>query len=311
MWHVETRIELDEPDRDDVQRLVETVARYDGYRPLSDHVWLDLVQGGREGYAAVLGRDQDGRLAGYAQLSSGHQSWGIELLVHPDHRHHSDDLAVALMSQTLDVVRTAGGGHVHWWTFRPDQHIDAVAAAVGLTPGRRLLQMRRALPLEPALVGDATLATRPFVVGRDEQQWLEVNNAAFHWHPEQGGWDLETLLQREATSWFDASGFLLHERDGRLAGFCWTKVHADTRPPMGEIYVIAVHPDFHGLGLGRALTTAGLQSLAARGLTLGMLYVDADNTAAVSLYDHLGFSVHHVDRAYVGNLEPATGGNRQ
>jgi mycothiol synthase len=62
--------------------------------------------------------------------------------------------------------------------------------------------------------------------------------------------------------------------------------------------VIAVHPDFHGLGLGRALTVAGLQHLYASGATAAMLYVDADNTAAVVLYEHLGFTVDHADQAY-------------
>jgi ribosomal protein S18 acetylase RimI-like enzyme len=35
-----------------------------------------------------------------------------------------------------------------------------------------------------------------------------------------------------------------------------------------------------------------------------MLYVDAGNTKAVKLYDSLGFSLDHVDRAYVGDVGP-------
>jgi len=67
--------------------------------------------------------------------------------------------------------------------------------------------------------------------------------------------------------------------------------------------VIGIDPDFRGRGWGRALTEAGLDWLARRGLTVGMLYVDADNTAALSLYRSMGFVEDHVDRAYIGHFD--------
>ncbi|HEX2040261.1 MAG TPA: mycothiol synthase [Acidimicrobiales bacterium] len=155
---------------------------------------------------------------------------------------------------------------------------------------RNLYRMRRPLPVDEPY----ELDVRPFVVGQDEEAWLDVNNRAFHWHPEQGGWGVEELRARTEEPWFDAAGFLLHEVDGRLAGFCWTKVHDDEDPPVGEIFVIAVDPDFEGRGLGRSLVLAGLDHLAAKGLTVGMLYVDESNARAVELYRSMGFTVERV-----------------
>ena len=139
---------------------------------------------------------------------------------------------------------------------------------------------------------------RPFRPGVDEDAWLHVNNRAFAGHPEQSAWTRDMIEARERQPWFDASGFLLHEDGGRLAGFCWTKVHDGSR--LGEIYVIAVDPDFEGRGLGRELVVAGLDSLSGRGTTTGTLYVDDSNTRARRLYERLGFTLDHVDRVYVG-----------
>jgi mycothiol synthase len=51
----------------------------------------------------------------------------------------------------------------------------------------------------------------------------------------------------------------------------------------------------------------GLAHLAERGVSTGMLYVDASNQRAVRLYLDLGFDVHHVDRAYLAEVPPAEG----
>jgi mycothiol synthase len=286
-----------------VSELLDVATEEDGHRPLGEHQWLDLVQGGREGFAGLVawqpGHDHP---VGYAQLTRGPESWALEFVIDPHHRHRAESIGRTLVEAALGVVRSEGGGHVHVWVPKPRPEHDVIASATGLTPGRELLQMRRPLPVNERW----ELPVRPFEPGRDEEAWLYVNNRAFDWHPEQGGWDLETIKSREQQPWFDPAGFLLHEREGRLAGFCWTKVHRDVDPPLGEIYVVAVDPDFQGLELGRALVLAGLDSLARRGITVGMLYVDRDNVAAVRLYEKLGFHVDHVDRAYVADVPPAS-----
>ena len=247
--------------------------------------------------------DPDGaRPLAYAQAARGPRRWELELAYDhdPGVATASLDAAAAALGATIDEVGRAGGGPINLWITRAEPAHDRLADAVGLRPARDLWQVRRPLPADEPW----SLATRPFVVGQDEGSWLAVNNRAFDWHPEQGGWSLDDVRAREAEPWFDAAGFLVHEVDGQMAGFCWTKVHADHDPPLGEIYVIAVDPARHQRGLGRALVLAGLDHLSRAGLTVAMLYVDADNTPATRLYDRLGFRLHHVDRAYTTDVPP-------
>jgi mycothiol synthase len=203
-----------------------------------------------------------------------------------------------LLSEAVNVVREAGGGHVHWWVFEPTEIHASLAQSIGLHAGRTTLQMRVALPLQEV----TDISTTPFRSGVDDERWLVVNNAAFADHLEQGGWTQSTLESRKQEPWFNPNGFLLHNVGDELAGFCWTKVHLDTSPVLGEIYVIAVHPRFGGKGLGRSLTIAGLTYLQRAGISTGMLHVDADNERAVQLYKSLGFTITNQQRAFVGDV---------
>jgi mycothiol synthase len=311
---IEVKRQLSPADIEAVTALVRLAEAADGHKPLDEHLFLDAAVGGGSDFAGVLAwgpadqPDEAGARPGegpghahpvaYAHVIRGTRRWELELVVDPRDRAELAAIGRELLTAALDVVRSQGGGHVHLWVYKPADVHDEIAAAVGLQRGRDLWQLRRPLPVgEPF-----SIETRPFVVGRDEEAWVDVNNRAFDWHPEQGGWTVDDLRSREAEPWFDPDGFLLHEREGRLAGFCWTKVHADHDPPLGEIYVIAVDPEVHGRGLGRALTLAGLDHLASDGLRVGMLYVDATNDPANKLYADLGFTLDHVDRAFVGDI---------
>ncbi|MEO6122034.1 MAG: mycothiol synthase [Acidimicrobiales bacterium] len=302
--HLEIKRQMGQGDIAAVSELLEVAAQADGHRPLGEHQWLDLVEGCRAGFAGLVawepGHDHP---VGYAQVTRGESSWALEFVVDPHHRDQNCGIGQELVATALQVVREEGGGHIHLWVPKPTAEHDQIADATGLRRGRDLMQLRRPLPPPGGCL--SALTTRPFRPGEDETAWLQVNNRAFADHPEQGGWDLATLCRREAEPWFDPAGFLLHERDGKLAGFCWTKVHGDLDPPLGEIYVVAVDPDLRGLNLGHELMVAGMAHLVGRGLGVAMLYVDADNGPARRLYDELGFQIDHIDRAYVGDVEPA------
>lgn len=177
--------------------------------------------------------------------------------------------------------------------------------------------MRRPLrdPLADPSMPDG-VRLRTFVPGRDEGEWLRVNARAFASHPEQGGWTRSDLDLRQREDWFDPAGFFLAERDGRLVGFHWTKVHGarsagSPRDPgqaagdglggLGEVYVVGVDPAEQGTGLGRMLTLTGLRYLRdERGLAEVVLYVDESNQAAIRLYGSLGFERTKTDVMYGG-----------
>ena len=205
------------------------------------------------------------------------------------------DLALTEIADELD---TEPNGRVHWWVYDAQPHHDDLAASRGLHVGRDLLKMRSAMPLAPehALRLPAGVRIEPFRPGIDDAPWLAVNARAFADHPEQGAYDQLTLDHRTAESWFDAAGFLLAWDAEGLAGFCWTKAHPDESA--GEIYAVGVDPSRQGLGLGRALTVAGLDHIAAEGWPWGILYVDGANKAAVGLYESIGFTVIVRNRAY-------------
>jgi mycothiol synthase len=288
---------------DRLKRLFDDVRSHDNHEALGEHKWLDLVHGGRQGFAGVVVKEPGlAEAAGYAHVSRhpnpDQAQWGIEVIVHPKHR--GVGIEVELARRALELVGQAGGGHVHWWVFKPSEIHDGVAHRLGLRKGRDLLHMRVPLPVAERPVLPPGTRIRSFESGRDEEAWLDVNNRAFAHHPEQGAWDADTLRRRMAEPWFDPADLLLAVDDAGLAGFNWTKLDRERR--VGEIYVIGVDPARWGSGLGRALSLAGIEHMASAGMSEAALYVDAADEVAVGMYRRIGFHVHHVDRAYVADV---------
>ncbi len=294
--------DLRDPDRADLVALLARAGAADGHPALPEPQLLAVTHPLSDGTEPaeghlVLARDEKA-LTGCAFVTVAKDGSTV-LHVVADPAARGEGVAAALIGRA--VAEAPAGAPVHLWAMQAGPDDDARARAHGFAPERDLLQMRVPLPLAAEVVAASRpLVTRPFVPGRDEAAWVDTNNRAFAGHPEQGGWTVEELRARMAADWVDLDGFLVaDDPDGPgLIGSCWTKVHADRAPVLGEIYVIAVDPRHHGQGWGRSLTVAGLESLARRGVTIGMLYADATNEAAVALYRRLGFTVDHVDRSY-------------
>ena len=164
MWRIETRRALDDDEFAIVQRLLSDAADHDGFRPLSDHLRLEFVGRDRAGFVAILAFDQHDRIGGYAQLARANLSTTIELVIAPDVRDGSPELSPQLLRTALATVASDGGGTVHWWVHRPEPVADVIAAEVGLTLGRRLMQMRRSLPVD-----ETTAVETPGLRGRSRR----------------------------------------------------------------------------------------------------------------------------------------------
>jgi mycothiol synthase len=248
--------------------LAAAIEERDGAPPLSDQALSRIAA---PGVTHLEVRDGS-ELTGYAQLD------GSSLEIAAD-AAHLDELFES-------VERLSGDFEV--WSHGRRSPVAAAAEQRGYRRDRVLLQLRRPVSPVPPVALPVGVQLRAFVPGRDEQDWLEINAAAFAGH-EQGRMGLSDLLAREHETWFDPSGFLLAVQDSNLLGYHWTKIHPDG---LGEVYVLGIAPACQGMGLGKALLNAGLQHLGARPI---LLYVDESNASARRLYAQAGFVDFDVD----------------
>lgn len=281
---IEWRTGLSAEDRARITDIISAATALDGVAPVGDQVLRELA---RDDTRHLLALDAD-TVVGYLNLTPEM----AEAVVHPDFRRRG------IGTELIRAGLAEGGPQTRVWAHGNLAPAQALAAALGLHPVRELLQMRRSLADLPDV--DARHGIRTYAGPGDDAELLRVNNAAFSWHPEQGGWTEADIDERRHESWFDPAGLFLAFEGPRLSGFHWTKVHSEN---LGEVYVVGVDPDAQGRGLGAELTLLGLHHLAGR---LGpeadvTLYVEGNNTAAVKTYRRLGFVVYSADVAYAAH----------
>ena len=295
MSEIAWRTDLSEADRHRIASVLGAAEAADGIAAVGDQVLRELSRDRTRHLVA----DADGDLVGYLNLApaSDDAPAMAEVAVHPDARRHG------IGSELIRRGLAEGGPGTRVWAHGNLDPARATAEALGLVAARELWQMRRPLTDLPAVRLADGVVLRTYAGPSDDAELLRVNNAAFAWHPEQGGWTDADISERRAEPWFDPAGLFLafDSTTGRLLGFHWTKVHG---PVLGEVYVVGVDPDAQGRGLGATLTLVGLHHLADRlvdpaGDTAEVtLYVEANNSAAVKTYERLEFRLFSADVAY-------------
>jgi mycothiol synthase len=294
------RTDLSEAEQHQIREAIAAATAHDGVAPVGDQVLRELSRNRTRHLVA----EADG-VVGYLNLVPGEAEVPAmaEAFVHPEARRRGTGAAL------VRAGLAAGGPGARVWAHGNGPAAKATAASLDLVVARELWQLRRSLDGLPAAPVVPGIELRTYRGPEDDAELLRVNNAAFSWHPEQGGWTEADIAERRAESWFDPDGLFLAFDGDRLLGFHWTKVHdaglggqerSDSGNGLGEVYVVGVDPEAQGRGLGGLLTLVGLHHLAAvlGPGTTATLYVEANNSAAVNTYQRLGFELFNADVAY-------------
>ncbi len=265
--------------------LVDAAAAHDGVAAFSEPFRRALQ---REAGHIYFERFEAETLVGLAALAP---DGSAELAIAPDKRRRGH--GAALVREVLERNPHAG-----LWAHGNLPAARGLAAALALEPTRTLYVMGLDgegldAATEVGDLGEFYALPYPQAVERFgkesvEQQWLQVNNEAFSWHPEQGGWDLGQLRDAMDTDWFDPHGVWFIYDGEKLAGFHWTKQHPGS---VGEVYVVGLADGARGKNLGGPLLSLGVKHLVGGGARRVILYVESDNEPAVRRYQQMGFVV--------------------
>ena len=294
---------LSKSQQESVLALIKAAQDFDGTPAIAEHVLLHLRHGGDKSDSHLV-IEENKEVIAYAHLDTTDLVAGpsVEAVVHPQHR--GKGLGALILKKAIKIC----GDRTRIWSHGDLPAAKAIAASLNLERLWSNLLMSKSLgEVQPVT---SKYPIRKFIPSLDNQAFLALNNNVFADYPDQGGWSEDDLKVRVNESWFGDKGFFVAEDKGELIGFCWTKIHgAHTHShtggdddhgheALGEIYVLAVNPDYKGQGIGRDLTIAGLNYLKYQGLNNVMLYVGVENKPAFKLYKSLGFNEFGSDVMY-------------
>lgn len=260
----------------------------DGVAPFDEQTLLDVESQAASSMVWTIGEP----VAGIAHRG---RNGTVELAVLPDAR------GLGLGTELVRAAKDAG--ETAFWAHGNLPVAEHIAEKEGLDAGRTLLVLERALPgdgegAEPSQ-GEESGASQlpepeqvpgvvvsPFNSATDFASLVDLNAQAFASHPEQGALTREDFDARMQEDWFSPELLLVAKSEGNLVGFVWLKPAGEAL----ELYVLGVAPEFRGKGLGAALTAHALATAEKQGFKKSILYVDAENEAAMKVYQNAGYT---------------------
>ncbi|WP_404790768.1 GNAT family N-acetyltransferase [Altericista sp. CCNU0014] len=120
-----------------------------------------------------------------------------------------------------------------------------------------------------------------------------------HWQASQQQAVEAICADKNASVWVAIAADTSENLDaGTIVGFTAVKLHPDDR--MGEIYMIAVDPEFQGRGIGSALVQFALDRMREAGMAIAMVETAGDpgHAPARHTYEKAGFELFPVARYF-------------
>lgn len=240
------------------------------------------------------------------------ESWGA---VHPEAAAPTvaADLLQAALRRAREIVSERGATHAIFQVRcdENDETAKRLFESCGLRCARRLLSILRPdlENLAPARFPEH-IAVRPYRMG-DEDRWVSAFNEAFadHWGGFMG-MSLPLWTKYVHRPWFKPEMSLVAWDGSEIAGFGHFIINDEQNALAGQkrslMRYIGVRPRWRGMGLGVALTRAGLIASKAKGMDACVSGVDSENvTGAHHIYEREGFVTTKRQFMYRGEIEAA------
>lgn len=295
---VSTVDSLTQDQQEQVFKIVKYATQVDSVNPLNEHAELHLKHGGDQPISHILAT-KEGVVVGYGHLDQTDLVAGpaAEIIVDPNFRNQG--IAKLILKRIEELSKPKP---VRLWAHGNVFAAMQFAKKLNYQPIRELIQLKFSLL---NVISDYNFANE-FKVStyqgyEDNETVLQINKNSFSELPDQAAWNKQDLQLRLDEHWFDPEGLLIMRKDDAPVAFCWTKIHTHDEAehqPLGEIYVLAVSPEFQNRGLGKQLMLWGLHHLRTKGLSEAILYVDAKNVKAMKIYQEIGFVHSGSDTLY-------------
>ncbi len=295
---VSTVDSLTRDQQEQVFKIVKYATQEDSVNPLNEHAELHLKHGGDKPISHILAT-KEGVVVGYGHLDQTDLVEGpaAEIVVNPEFRNQG--IAKLILKKIEELSKPKP---VRLWAHGNVPAAKQFTKNLNYEPIREIIQLKFSLL---NIISDFNFANKfkvsTYQDDEDNKTILQINKDAFSELPDQAAWNKQDLQLRLNEHWFDPEGLLILRKDDSPVAFCWTKIHTHDEAehqPLGEIYVLAVLPEFQNRGLGKQLMLWALQHLRKKGLSEAILYVDAKNVKAMKIYQEIGFVHSGSDTLY-------------